>query len=305
MVIKHIVLSGGGSGGYAIYGALKYLSKENFWNINDIESIYATSIGAMLGIFIALKYDWDSLDDYLIKRPWDKIINIKPDDIIDAWTEKGIFKEDVIQKMINPLLLAKELSETITILEFYEFTKVDLHIFTTNISESVLKEVDMNYKTHPNLELYKAIAMSCAVPILFSPIYYDNNYYIDGGLLNNFPLQTCLNHRYNKNEIMAIRINSKNINNYIDISNSNLITYTIGLIEGMRRYITKEYMINDISNIILCKIENNSMTTWKDGLTNPEIRKSLINIGINDAKEFLKEMDLPEGINPTMDETLL
>ena len=85
---------------------------------------------------------------------------------------------------------------------------------------------------------------------------------------------------------MALRINSKKINNYIDISNSNLLTYTFSIIEGMRRYITKEYLLNDISNIILCNIENNSHSAnWGDGLTNSEIRKSLVNIGINDAKE--------------------
>ena len=43
MVIKHIVLSGGGGGGFAIYGALKYLSVQNFWHIDNIKSIYATS----------------------------------------------------------------------------------------------------------------------------------------------------------------------------------------------------------------------------------------------------------------------
>ena len=35
-------------------------------------------------------------------------------------------------------------------------------------------------------------------------------------------------------------------------------------------------------------IENNSIATWGDGLTNSEIRKSLVNVGINSAKEFLE-----------------
>ena len=81
MPIKHIVLGGGGPGGYVLYGALKYLSKEKYWNIDDIKSIYCTSIGTLIGIFISLRYTWDDLDDYLIKRPWDKVINIKPLDI--------------------------------------------------------------------------------------------------------------------------------------------------------------------------------------------------------------------------------
>ena len=39
-MIKHLVLSGGGGGFFVIYGTLKYLSLKNFWNIDNIESIY-------------------------------------------------------------------------------------------------------------------------------------------------------------------------------------------------------------------------------------------------------------------------
>ena len=34
--------------------------------------------------------------------------------------------------------------------------------------------------------------MSSAFPLMFIPICIDNNCYIDGGLLNNFPLNECL-----------------------------------------------------------------------------------------------------------------
>ena len=85
MTIKYLVLSGGGAGGFSIYGALKYLSQNNFWNINNIKSIYSTSIGSLLSIFISLKYEWASLDDYIIKRPWDKVLSIKPIDLLNIW----------------------------------------------------------------------------------------------------------------------------------------------------------------------------------------------------------------------------
>ena len=40
MVIKHLVLSGGGPTGFLTYGAARFLSKEGFWDISNIESIY-------------------------------------------------------------------------------------------------------------------------------------------------------------------------------------------------------------------------------------------------------------------------
>ena len=74
--IKHLVFSGGGPAGLLTYGAAKYLAQKGFWTLSDIKSIYGCSIGAYMGIIISLNYEWDWLDDYFIKRPWEKIVSI-------------------------------------------------------------------------------------------------------------------------------------------------------------------------------------------------------------------------------------
>jgi len=70
MTIKHIVLAGGGPMGFRFLGAAQKLEQENFWEMKDIESIYATSAGAMMSVCLCLKYDWDTLVTYVIERPW-------------------------------------------------------------------------------------------------------------------------------------------------------------------------------------------------------------------------------------------
>ena len=67
MVIKHIVLSGGGASGFSIYGILRYLSQKNFWKLSDIKTIYGTSIGAYMAVVFSLGYEWTWLDDYFEK----------------------------------------------------------------------------------------------------------------------------------------------------------------------------------------------------------------------------------------------
>ena len=47
-MIKHIVINGGGPSGLLSYGALKYLFENDFVNIENIKSIYGTSIGEYL-----------------------------------------------------------------------------------------------------------------------------------------------------------------------------------------------------------------------------------------------------------------
>ena len=74
--IENIVISGGGLTLFTYYGILKESSKSNVWNINDIKTIYGTSAGAILSVLLCLKYDWETLDNYIINRPWEKVFNV-------------------------------------------------------------------------------------------------------------------------------------------------------------------------------------------------------------------------------------
>jgi predicted acylesterase/phospholipase RssA len=59
--------------------------------MKNIESIYGTSAGAIVAVMISLRYDWDTINDYIIKRPWHDVFPIKIQNILDAYTKKGIF----------------------------------------------------------------------------------------------------------------------------------------------------------------------------------------------------------------------
>ena len=47
---------------------------------------------------------------------------------MNIWNKKGIFNEDIIKKILNPLLIAKDLSETITLKELYEYNNINIHL---------------------------------------------------------------------------------------------------------------------------------------------------------------------------------
>ena len=52
---------------------------------------------------------------------------------------------------------------------------------------------DINYKNYPNIKLLTVVNMTCGIPILIKPIFYNKNFYLDGGLFVNTPLNDCLN----------------------------------------------------------------------------------------------------------------
>ena len=290
MIIKHLVIGGGGPNGFMFFGAMKYLKEKLFWNNDNIKSIYTTSAGSLIGTILSLNYNLHDIEEYILKRPWDKLQPIDPENILNIWNEKGIFDETFILDIINPLLKCVSLDININLKEFYEFNNIDLHIFTSKIKNGYFESIDLNHKTHPELELYKAITMSSAFPIVFKPIEYNGEYYIDGGLCNNFPLNFCLNEtECDKDEILAINYSKKSDDeNYVINNNTNVINYTMKIIFNMKYMISNEHNQEKIKNIITMKNDYDDFTNWKNSYSNEEHRKYLLDKGKEYAINFLE-----------------
>ena len=74
--VKHLVFSGGGPIGVVEYGALKYLTEKKYIEYKNIESVYSISIGAIIGLIYILNYEWEWMDDFIVKRPWGKLFSV-------------------------------------------------------------------------------------------------------------------------------------------------------------------------------------------------------------------------------------
>jgi predicted acylesterase/phospholipase RssA len=202
--IKHIVISGGSEAGLSFYSALRDSNKSDFWNIQNIETVYGTSIGSMVAIMITLLpfFNWDIYDDFIIKRPWHHIFDFHIKNIIPSIKQKGIFTKKVIEDVMSPLFGALDISLNITMLDFFYFTKIELHMIATDISNFEL--VDISHKTHPEWKVIDAIYCSACLPILFVPFTIGDDMYIDGGILSNYPVNKCIENGSNPDEILGI-----------------------------------------------------------------------------------------------------
>jgi predicted acylesterase/phospholipase RssA len=202
--IRHIVLSGGGGTGFAYYGALRESHKDGFWNIDNIKTMHGISCGAIFAFLIAMlkPIGWNDFDDYCIKRPWDTVCGFSADKILNAYSNVGICGRDTIEMIVTPVLSAVDLSLNITMQEFFDYTGIELHYYTTNLD--TYKLVDVSYKTHPQWTLVDAIYSSCALPFLFRPNRVDGEVYVDGGFLCNYPLQNCIDQIDDPDEIFGL-----------------------------------------------------------------------------------------------------
>ena len=293
MVIKHLVVSGGGPTGFLTYGAARYLAKKGFWDPADIESIYGCSIGAFMGVVISLKYEWDWLDDYFIKRPWEKVVGVTPTSILDAFDKKGVLGDKFLQDSLEPLFSAKELDvAVVTLAELYAFNGIDIHIYTTNLNGHLMQKIDMSHTTHPDVPVVKALRMSTAYPFAFEPVCEDGKCYIDGGMLNIYPLNDCIEQtKCNKDEILAFK-NVWVVGSYAITEESSIIDFLLVLLRKMQRAIDSEPDQDEVKHTVRCLIEDlDGFPAWMRALSTEENRTKLINKGEAQAKLFLSYLN--------------
>jgi len=302
--IRHLVFSGGGPAGLINYGAAKILEKEKIWSLTDIQSIYGCSIGAYIGIIISLGYEWEWLDDYFIKRPWEKVFALNAQNFMDAYEEKGLLGEKILLESLKPLLCAKDLNEHCTLKELYEFNKIDIHIYTTNINTKNLTKVDLSHATHPDLSVIKALCMSTSYPLAFKPVCIDDECFIDGGLLNNFPLNDCLaQENCHPDDIMAFKNIWLGTGTYAGTgtdtekerekitNDSTIIDYMMHLMKKMQLEICTESSQREVKHMVKCNITDlSSFSNWLMAVATEEMRVKLIMNGEEQGKLFLLKL---------------
>ena len=164
--ITNLVLSGGGIKGIAIAGSLKTLHENML--LDNIESI--AEILSCIEVF-ALKLNFS---DLIVPNPANILESLSLD--------TGERAEFVLTKMIE----SKGLNKNITLKEVYNIKKIKLIMTATCLNNSQIYY--NSYITTPDMPLLTCMMMTSAVPIIFKPIKYKDKSYIDGGIMDNYPI---------------------------------------------------------------------------------------------------------------------
>ena len=287
MTIKHLVIPGGGPTGIQSLGALQYLEQNEFFTINNIETIYATSVGAIVAVILCLKFEWETISDYIIKRPWHDTIKLDINQIFEAYKKKGLFDKNIIEIFYKPLFDAKDVSLKITMIEFFELTNIEIHFFTLEINSFEL--IDLSYKTHPDLSLLLAIQMSAAIPVLISPVCIDNKCYVDGGVVCNYPINYCICRAENMDEILGLRNKYIKTDDNIVKNESTILEYTMNFISKLVNNVSLRIEPQIIPNELIYETEFMNLNSIQTTLSSKDIRQQLFNSGIESGKQFFAQ----------------
>ncbi|MFT4805135.1 MAG: NTE family protein, partial [Psychroserpens sp.] len=188
-----LVLSGGGAKGFAHIGVLKVMDSLGV----KVDYIAGTSMGAIIGSLYASGYSGMQLDSIFSSLDFDAVIN---DDL--PRSAKTFYERDNTEKygVILPfnrfkLKLPSALSRgqnifnlltklTLHVSEIDDFSKLPIPFFciATNVENGKPVILDSG-----NLPL--SITASGAFPSLFQPVAIGDELLIDGGVVNNYPIE--------------------------------------------------------------------------------------------------------------------
>jgi NTE family protein len=175
-----LVLSGGGARGIAHIGVIEALEKQGY----EIHSICGTSMGALVGGIYAL----GKLEEF---KAWlftlDKIKVFKLVDF--SFTSQGLIKGDRVIKTLKEFIPDKNI-EALPLL--YAAVAVDL-----------LKKEEVVFTKG---SIFDAIRASISIPTVFTPVSFGSTLLVDGGILNNIPVNHAL--RCKGDLLIAVNVNA-------------------------------------------------------------------------------------------------
>ena len=289
--IKHLVIAGGAHVGFSYYGAIRTLVQKHFLILDNIETVYVTSVGGMVATLIFLHYDWEVIDNYLIKRPWHQVFKTDLPTLVRGIYKGGIYGIHEIEEFIYPMLLGKDLSENITLKEFYEYNQKEIHFITTKFQH--LELCDISYKTHPEWRLIDAVYASASLPVAFCPYEKsEDEIYVDGAINMNFPINQCVHDGHEPKEILGVNFchNSDCVKNKpFFVSQTNfrlfyfLLDFFLKLWERVKQPIINHAKESYLMNIFCDENPNRAIQMIKS----EESRTNMIQSGVDSANIFL------------------
>lgn len=209
---KNMVLEGGGVRGLAYAGVFSVLEEKGV--LQQVENVGGSSAGSIAGMLVCLGYTAAEIDSLMLELPLQKFKD-GYGGLVGKYkrlkTDFGIYKGDTFEKWLQQLAARKTGNAFLTFGELHQLHLKDNHFKDlyctgTNLSKQQLEI--FSYQNTPGIPLALAVRISAGVPLYFEPVALDNrlqkikrsdtlsfvNYYVDGGMLCNYPINmfdTC------------------------------------------------------------------------------------------------------------------
>lgn len=191
-----VVLSGGGAKGMAHIGALKVIEETGI----PVDIIVGTSMGSIIGGLYAIGYTPNQLDSIVMAQNWQELLSDKQErkkislemrEHYERYVLSLPFFEKPQDAISGGVIRGRNIGKMLwQLTEGYhkdtDFTKLPTPFAC--VSQDIVSGKTV---IHDSGILPLAIRSSMSIPGVFAPIELDNQLLVDGGIINNYPVDVA------------------------------------------------------------------------------------------------------------------
>jgi NTE family protein len=190
-----LVLGGGAARGFAHVGVIRALEQEKI----PIDMIVGTSVGSIIGAIYANNLNSFELEWTAFTLEKDSLFDYG---ILNAITGMGMAKGQKLEEFVKTKITATNI----------ESMKLPFAAVATDLNRGTRVVLDRG-------SVAKAVHASCAIPGIFEPVDYQGRLLVDGGVLDNIPIDVA--REEGADIVIAVDISENvanyNITNFVDV----------------------------------------------------------------------------------------
>ncbi len=206
---NNLVFEGGGVKGIAYVGALEVLEEEGI--LQNVKRVAGTSAGAMMAVLVGLRYTADEVKEILWDLNFKKFMDSSFGIVRDTkrlLEEFGWYKGDYFRNLMADLIKRKTGNGEITFNQLAEMNKFrKIYLVGANLSTGT-SETFCHGDDYGEMKVADAARISMSIPLFFASVKekgQEDQFYVDGGLLDNYSIKTFDKELFVDDKIRNIR----------------------------------------------------------------------------------------------------
>ncbi len=191
-----VVLSGGGAKGVAHIGALKVIEEAGI----PIDYIVGTSMGSIVGGLYSIGYTPEQLDSIVRRQDWTFLLSDQTPRSQQSMSEREAretyvlslpLTKDKVKNITGGFIKGQNIANLFSKLTIGYHDSIDfdrLPIPFACVSQNIVNGTEVRF--HSGV-LSTAMRASMAIPGVFTPVRIDSMVLVDGGVVNNYPVNVA------------------------------------------------------------------------------------------------------------------
>lgn len=183
-----LALSGGAARGFAHIGVVKVLQEHGI----PIDHVAGTSAGSIVGALLCSGYEWKAMVEVAHSLEWPELVS-------PTLSGMGLVQAEKLEEFIGDLLGEGS----------FENLQTPFRAVAVDIARG--EEVVISSGS-----VARAVRASTAVPGIFEPLIEDDRALVDGGVINNFPVDVV--REMGASRVIGVDLNAQRPNTALPVS---------------------------------------------------------------------------------------